>query len=427
MANLPANLPRLLREAGLTVVEIDGWQTRGRPASTGAFAPVGVLNHHTGSSAKLWTKSKRLAYAKWMFITGLSDLPAPLCQLALGRDGTVYLGAAGRANHAGTAKAVGSVAAGDGNKLYIGIEWMLSGTQKIPAKMREAGITLNAVLTEKVTNGGKGTSVETIACHYQTSVSGKWDIGDPDGVPYNGAKVLNVPAFRTQVEIRRQELYRPVPKVEKITVMTANLAGRKEIPALKRVLRDEKPTAVVLSEASRCRKFLGTIKGYKRKQFTKVHGSEAPGIALLFAEGVKTKNRRALKMSVPWIGPLAGIKHDPRVYPSIQFRADTIWTRLLGVHLPTSNNPSAKAESIRRINRWFQAPENDVPSLAPGDYNTEADDLDKVLMAAVAKGTFVDHAGYLGCTHVKTTRLRDDQPEDMHGWVIYTFEIEEKK
>ena len=215
---LPSNLPRLLADAGLTVVQVDGWRTRHRP---GSFTPVGVLNHHTGASAAGWTSAKELEYARWMFLTGRRDLPAPLCQIALGRSGVVYIGAAGRANHAGTARASGSVAAGDGNALYIGVEWMLSGTEKIPAEMMEAAVTLNAVLTEKVTK----TSVRTISCHYQTSVTGKWDIGDPDGIPFKGHSVLDVEKFRAAVAKERRRLAEkePLPVLERIKVALINI------------------------------------------------------------------------------------------------------------------------------------------------------------------------------------------------------------
>ncbi|MDQ3222722.1 MAG: N-acetylmuramoyl-L-alanine amidase, partial [Gemmatimonadota bacterium] len=199
---LPKDLPERLRKAGLKVVTIDGWETRGRP---GSFAPVGVLNHHTGSFDRDGDFADDLAYAKWLFLQGRADLPAPLCQMALSVEGTVYLGAAGRTNHGGVAKASGSVASGDANTLYIGIEWMLSGTQAIPAKMMKAAAVLNAVLTQQVTK----TSVQTISCHYQTSVTGKWDIGDPNGISYGSAKVLNVPKFRVAVQVERDRLVKP--------------------------------------------------------------------------------------------------------------------------------------------------------------------------------------------------------------------------
>lgn len=223
ITKLPDNLPALLREAGLTVVEVDGWRTRERP---GGFAPVGVLNHHTGASALGWAAAKIPAYLRFIFTVGRSDLPAPLCQMVLWRDGTVYLGAAGRANHAGVAKAHGTVAAGDGNRLYVGIEWMLSGTEVIPRVMYDAGLLLNATLLKKVL----GTSVETVAAHYETSVTGKWDIGDPMGVDFKGHKVLNMVQFRNGVA----ELMKPAgrPKVPtRVTkardLLTAALKGLK--------------------------------------------------------------------------------------------------------------------------------------------------------------------------------------------------------
>lgn len=204
---LPDNLPERLRKAGLTVVTIDGWQDRGRPISTGTFNPVGVLNHHTGAWDKIGDTSDDLAYAKWMFLTGRDDLPAPLCQLSISAEGVVYLGAAGRANHAGTAKPAGSVAGGDGNSLYVGIEWMLSGLQPISSRQYKAGATTNAVLLKWM-----GSSVRTVQCHYKTSVTGKWDIGDPDGVPFNGHRVLDLDKFQKVTHDEVARLMRdPIP------------------------------------------------------------------------------------------------------------------------------------------------------------------------------------------------------------------------
>lgn len=192
---LPDDLPAQLRKAGLKVVEIDGWRTRGRPPSTGEFKPVGSLNHHDARKDVVGDAADDLTWAKHMFLTGRPDLPAPLCQLALSMEGVVYVGASGRANHAGVARPSGSVSGGDGNALYVGTEWMLSGSQAIPKAMYEAGVKLNGVLMDVL-----GNSVQTISCHYQTSTTGKWDIGDPNGVPFNGHKVLNVPKLRDDVK-----------------------------------------------------------------------------------------------------------------------------------------------------------------------------------------------------------------------------------
>lgn len=250
MAKLRSDLPSILRAAGLEVVVVKGWRLRTRP---GPFDPVGVLNHHTGSSAKGWTKAKELAYAKWMFLTGRSDLPAPLVQIALGRSGTVYVGAAGRSNHAGKAKASGSVAAGDGNSLYVGIEWMLSGTEKIPDSMMKAGVTLNAVLLSRVTK----TSVQTVSCHYNTSVTGKWDIGDPNGVPFNGKRVLDVPKFRAAIKAERERLFaapapQPIAETTTFRVATNNIMSLPANPEPRKTLNAAPQASVVMvQEADR--------------------------------------------------------------------------------------------------------------------------------------------------------------------------------
>lgn len=164
---LPSDLAKTLRSYGLKVVEVPGWKTRGRPASTGGFNPVGVLCHHTATR-----KTSLIAAVLRLLIEGRADLPGPLCQIGLGRDGTVYLIAAGRGNHAGDSKSVGTVAAGDGNSLYIGIEAFNDGVGEpwLPIQY-EAYVLLCAVLSLEVT----GNSANTVAGHKETSVTGKID------------------------------------------------------------------------------------------------------------------------------------------------------------------------------------------------------------------------------------------------------------
>jgi hypothetical protein len=161
------NLADVVRSAGLKVVEVDGWKTRGRPASSGPFDPVGVLCHHTASN-----KASSDAAVIRLLVGGRSDLPGPLCQLGLARDGTVYVIAAGRANHAGTARSSGTVAAGDGNRLYIGIEAFNDGVgEPWPEVQLNAYARLCAVLSVKITHN----SVNTVRGHKETSVTGKID------------------------------------------------------------------------------------------------------------------------------------------------------------------------------------------------------------------------------------------------------------
>lgn len=112
-------LADVLRAAGLKVVEQPGWQSRGR-REMGIVK--GVLCHHTAGG-------KGNAPSLNLVQNGRSDLPGPLSQLVLGRDGTFFVVAAGRCNHAGAGSWQGVV---DGNARFIGIEAENAGTGKDP-------------------------------------------------------------------------------------------------------------------------------------------------------------------------------------------------------------------------------------------------------------------------------------------------------
>lgn len=103
-------LAKVLKTADLKVAEVPGWKTRG---SSNVGPIKGVICHHTAGPRSGNMPSLRIV------TEGRSDLPGPLSQLCLGRDGTYYVVAAGRANHAGRGKWKGVVS---GNKSFIGIE-----------------------------------------------------------------------------------------------------------------------------------------------------------------------------------------------------------------------------------------------------------------------------------------------------------------
>lgn len=108
-------LPGVLKAAGLKVAPVDGWETRGI-GDMGSV--VGVICHHTATAAPGNMPTLDL------LIKGRSDLSGPLAQLGLGRDGTYYVIAAGRCNHAGKGSWQGVVT---GNSSFIGIEAENSG------------------------------------------------------------------------------------------------------------------------------------------------------------------------------------------------------------------------------------------------------------------------------------------------------------
>lgn len=105
-------LPTVLEEAGLKVSEVPGWRSRGR----GEMGRVlGVVCHHTedGRPGNMPALDTILAGRP------ADGIPGPLAQLGLGRDGTYYVIAAGRCNHAGDGEWLGITA---GNASFIGIE-----------------------------------------------------------------------------------------------------------------------------------------------------------------------------------------------------------------------------------------------------------------------------------------------------------------
>jgi hypothetical protein len=105
MTRLPADLAAF----GLRVETVPGWQTRG----SSAFAPGCVVGHWT-AGPRGTTKRPSLN----VVLNGRPDLPGPLCNVYLTRDGVCVVVAAGRANHAGAGGFRGLV----GNSAAYGVE-----------------------------------------------------------------------------------------------------------------------------------------------------------------------------------------------------------------------------------------------------------------------------------------------------------------
>ena len=117
-------LAEVLTRAGLKVSEVEGWQTRGNGDVGRIF---GVICHHTAGPKNLNMPSLKVIVNGR---GGPKPLKGPLAQLGLGRDGTYFIVAAGRANHAGPGKFKDIV---NGNSNFIGIEAEHTGrTQDCP-------------------------------------------------------------------------------------------------------------------------------------------------------------------------------------------------------------------------------------------------------------------------------------------------------
>ncbi|WP_235900638.1 peptidoglycan recognition protein family protein [Lolliginicoccus suaedae] len=103
-----------LRAEGLRTIEHDGWRTRGH----GAFRDIrGVMAHHTaGGTPNDWR----------VVLEGRPDLPGPLSNLVLEKDGTFRVIAAGVCWHAGRGNWPGWPA-NNANFHVLGIEAVSSG------------------------------------------------------------------------------------------------------------------------------------------------------------------------------------------------------------------------------------------------------------------------------------------------------------
>jgi len=113
-------LADVLRASSLPVIEDPEWQSRGR----GPMREVkGVMLHHTAGPARGDSPSLRIVRE------GRADLPGPLSQLFLTRQGVYHVLASGRCNHAGRGRWQGVTS---GNSSFIGIEAENMGTSQDP-------------------------------------------------------------------------------------------------------------------------------------------------------------------------------------------------------------------------------------------------------------------------------------------------------
>ncbi len=126
------DLAAACRKSGLKVVEVDGWESRGH----GGFSRVdSIICHHTAGPRTGNMPSLNVC------THGRAGLSGPLCNLGLGRDGTVYVIAAGVGWHAGNVRS--SI---HSNSHAIGIEAEATGVTTWPKSQVEAYAKLCAAL-----------------------------------------------------------------------------------------------------------------------------------------------------------------------------------------------------------------------------------------------------------------------------------------
>lgn len=127
-------LADICRAAGLDVVEVRGWKTRGH----GPLSSVKtIVCHHTAGPRTGNMPSLNVV------TNGRPGLKGPLCNLGLARDGTVYVVAAGLAYHAGQVRN-----SSYGNAYSIGIEAEATGVSSWPEVQMAAYAKLCAALVD---------------------------------------------------------------------------------------------------------------------------------------------------------------------------------------------------------------------------------------------------------------------------------------
>jgi hypothetical protein len=214
-----SNLADVLRAAGLTVVESPGWADRGY-AGQDLRQVRGVLWHHTATHRTRYALQDAPTLS--MCLNGRPDLPGPLCNIVFGRNGTVYLLAAGVANHAGAGSAPG-VPTDMGNHYLIGIEMESSGIAPwdwTPDQIRIAP-HLGAAL-ERAYLGWLDESERLQLGHLEYSSQGKIDPagwpGGMDGLRANINTVLNGSAINPQSTTTEEDFLATLSNDEKDTL-----------------------------------------------------------------------------------------------------------------------------------------------------------------------------------------------------------------
>lgn len=169
-----------LREWGLKVVEVNGWQTRG----SDAFSPRGSVDHHTAGPRTGNAPSLNVC------INGRTGLPGPLCNVLIGRDNTCYVIAAGRANHAG----LGGWAGMTGNASVFGVERENVGDGSEPWTLEQYDV---AAKCHAALISGAGGRYDLVCEHKEWAPRRKIDAFGVDG--------------NTMRELVRDRLKRPTP------------------------------------------------------------------------------------------------------------------------------------------------------------------------------------------------------------------------
>lgn len=472
-------LVKELRAAGLKVVEVEGWENRGRPASTGNFDPRGpVTNHHTGTT----TSATRRMPTLQTLIQGRPDLPGPLAQVGVAYDGTVYVIAAGRSNHAGRVgkRGVAGMPYGaDGNALAIGDEVDTNGTQTMPGSQRNSIAVVNAVVLKHFERG-----TDYAHRHQDISGTGKWDIGNLTTAQVRsdaGAKlkVLNTAPVTTHTrwairetgvhETPAGKLIRNIPEgyrfsvvdgsgygndgwiqtgagnwvlgkdtttrdpalPSRLSVFTHNIKSGRDwsddvLPKTNALLAATTPGVACLQECYDAPDLRGLVPSYGYVYQSVGLGPETPGYieehsanVILVRDGVEVKARAAYEMTQSWKGPKLGLMHDPRIHRRVTVNEDDETWRIVNVHGPFGD--AARREFLAWAREEFEAlVALGDPVIFIGDWNVDFETLKNAMgPLATVDGGAPDMVATANCREVDSKNLGpNDSDHPAKKWLF---------
>jgi peptidoglycan hydrolase-like protein with peptidoglycan-binding domain len=173
------DLTDVLRAVELAVVEVAGWQIRGRRDGEQMDGVKSIICHHTAGPATGDTPSLDVV------IHGRPGLGGPLSQLYLSRAGVWHVVAAGKANHAGQVDRIEH-----SNAWAIGVEAEATGVDAWPPAQFVSYVT----------------GVAALALHYKLSVGAV--LGHKEVAVPVGRKVdpnFNMTTFRALVDREMRE------------------------------------------------------------------------------------------------------------------------------------------------------------------------------------------------------------------------------
>lgn len=194
-------LADIARKTGYPVVEVAGWETRGRPGGMSGVRTV-ICHHTANGGAKGNYPSLRVVR------DGRTGLPGPLAQYGIGVDGTIYVIAAGKSNHAGVSRSVDYT-----NSYAVGIEAEAVGvpgnTADWPPKQMDSFVRLCRALVEAFPD----VDVTDVRAHKETC----------SPVGRKSDPTFDMGIFRSRVSAMDLNPPKPKPPVEDIVATKAEL------------------------------------------------------------------------------------------------------------------------------------------------------------------------------------------------------------